>query len=205
MIIHNVEQGSPEWFAVRAGIPTGSMFSNLVTSKGEPSKSLDGYAITLAGEKYAGKSLDSFQGNPWTDRGTEFEDAARATYEIMNDVEVHQAGFITDDDHTYGVSPDGLVGNGGLAEFKCLKAENHIKAILYYKKYGRCPTDYVQQTQGQIMGAEREWCDLVFYHPDLPILIIRQTRDNGFIELLKEQIAIVNQKRDEILAQIKGE
>src|SRR3546814_2809936 len=82
--------------------------------------------------------------------------------------------FVTDYAETMGCSPDGLVGDDGMVEVKCLKAENHIKAILYHASKGHCPPDYVQQTQGQLLICERQWCDLVFYHPDLPLLAIRQ-------------------------------
>jgi hypothetical protein len=204
MIIHNMEQGSEEWFNVRCGVPTASMFKSLVTSKGEPSKSLPGYALTLAGDKFAGRPLDSFQGNYHTERGTELEPDARSTYEFTHDVDVEQVGFITDDDGLYGASPDGLIGSDGMSEIKCLKAENHIKAILYYKKNGRCPPDYVQQTQGQIMTAERKWCDLIFYHPDLPMLVIRQERDDSFIDKLQTQISLVLAERDKILEQLRS-
>jgi hypothetical protein len=47
MIIHDLEQGSEEWLQKRAGIPTASNFSNLVTSTGSLSKSIDKYAISL--------------------------------------------------------------------------------------------------------------------------------------------------------------
>jgi hypothetical protein len=62
MIIHDVVQGSPEWHALRAGIPTASEFSQLVTSTGEPSKSMKEYALVLAAEKYAGTVVDGFAG-----------------------------------------------------------------------------------------------------------------------------------------------
>ena len=34
MIIEDFEQGSPEWFAARVGIPSASIFDKLITSKG---------------------------------------------------------------------------------------------------------------------------------------------------------------------------
>ena len=89
-----------------------------------------------------------------------------------------------------------------MAETKCLKAENHVKAILYYLKNKKCPPDYVQQTQGQMFICERTWCDLVFYHPDLPLLIIRQERDEKLIKALKEQIDCVIEERDKIYAEL---
>jgi hypothetical protein len=203
MIVHHCEQGSPEWFALRAGMPTASEFSKLITSTGELSKSLQGYAITLAGEKYAGKPLDAFEGNGYTERGKLLEADARSAYVFLHDYDVEQVGFVTDDDQCLGCSPDGIIGNDGLVEMKCLKAENHIKALLYYKKHKKCPPDYIQQTQGQILICEREWCDLVFYHPDLPQLVIRQMRDDHLQVLLLSAVVQVIDMRDKILADIQ--
>lgn len=200
MIVHDLVQGSPEWYALRAGMPTASSFSKLVTSKGEASKSLAGYALTLAGEVFAGKSLDEFEGTAWTERGKELEAKARQLYEFGNDVTIQPVGFITDDEQLAGCSPDGLVNGEGLVEFKCLKAENHISAILYFQKNGTCPTDYVQQTQGQLMLGERKWCDLIFYHPELPLLTIRQTPNQELFAALRREIDNVLKERDRVLA-----
>lgn len=204
-IVHTCEQGSPEWFSVRAGKPTASCFDKLITSTGEPSKSLGGYAITLAGELYAGKPLDAWEGNAYTERGKLFEEEARKMYAFLHDVEPEIIGFVTDDATQYGCSPDSLIKSDGMLEIKCLKAENHIKAILYYRKHKKCPPDYVQQTQGQIMVCERAWCDLFFYHPDLPQLIIRQERNEPIIASLSEQIGNVLIERDRILMELKNE
>lgn len=203
MILHDVSQNSEEWYALRAGIPTASEFSKLVTSTGEPSKSLSGYAVTLAGEKYAGKPLDAFQGTQWTDRGKEMEAGALAYYEFVHDVEIDRVGFVTDDAKSMGCSPDGLIGLDGMIEVKCLKAENHITTIQYYQKHHKCPTTYVQQVQGQMMICERDWCDLIFYHPDLPSFVIRQTPDVALMQAIAEQVPAVSKLRDAILADIK--
>ncbi len=205
MIIHDdLEQGTKEWFDVRLGIPTGSKFKDLITSTGAPSKSMAAYAANLAGDLYAGKSLDSFEGNQWTDRGTELESEARALYQFDTGNDVTEVGFITPDSGLYGVSPDGLIGDDGLVEFKCLKTSNHIAALIYYDKHKKSPTTYVQQVQGQMMVADREWCDLVFYHPDLPMLVIRNEPDNGICEGLRGQLDLVIKERDKILEVIKG-
>lgn len=198
MIVHEVLQGTTNWMALRAGMPTASEFSKLITSTGEVSKSLQGYAITLAGEKYAGKPLDAWEGNGYTERGKLLELEARTAYTFIHDAAVEQVGFVTNDDMQYGCSPDGLVGTDGLVEFKCLKAENHIKALLYYGKHKKCQPDYVQQTQGQMMICNREWCDLMFYHPDLPKLVIRQHRNDVLHALLLSAINQVIVDRDDI-------
>lgn len=201
MIIHDCEQGTPEWNALRLGLPTASMFSKLLTTKGEPSKSANEYAISLAGEVYANKpELDAWGGNSYTERGKELEDQAIALYEFDRDVTVERVGFVTDDVGDAGCSPDGLVNDDGMVEVKCLKAENHIKAILFHKKNGRCPSTYVLQTQGQLMICERQWSDLIFFHPDLPLLVIRQLPDGNLQSALTGQIQAVRKERDAVLA-----
>ena len=199
MIIHDVEQGTEAWFSLRSGLPTGSMAKKLVTSTGLPSKSMPDYAVELAGDLFAGEPLDAFEGNAWTDRGTELEDSARSLYEMVNDCEVKEVGFCTDDKGLYGASPDGMINGDGLVEFKCLKATNHIKAIMYYKKHGKAPTSYIPQVQMQLYTTEREYCDLVFFHPNLPELIIKIKPDDKVINTLESQLKAVILERDNIV------
>lgn len=204
MIVHNVTQGSPEWLQVRTGLPTASSFSKIVTSTGEASKSRIGYAKTLAAEIYAGKPMESWGGNEWTDRGKDLEAEAIARYELQNDVDVAHVGFVTLDDGTAGCSPDGLVGDRGLVEVKCLKAENHIDAMLYFDKHGKCPTDYIQQTQGQMWITGRTWADLIFYHPDLPLVVIRQEPIYQVVGGLAAGIKDLITERDQIVEVMRG-
>src|SRR3990167_9152399 len=105
MILHDVPQRSAEWFALRAGKPTASEFSRVVTSAGELSKSAYGYALTLAAEMFVGQSIDAWEGNAWTERGRELEVAARTAYEFVCDVSVKPIGFVTDDLGMVGCSP----------------------------------------------------------------------------------------------------
>ena len=203
MKIHDVEQRSDAWYSLRAGMPTASEFSKIVTSKGEASKSAAVYAMTLAGELFAGKTVDAWEGNAWTERGREMEAQAISLYELTHDLDIVPVGFVTDDKDTIGCSPDGFAGDDGMVEVKCLKAENHIKAILYFQKHGRCPTDYVQQTQGQMMICERRWVDLIFYHPELPMLTISEGFDRDFQFSITAEIPKLLAERDRVLAAIQ--
>jgi len=204
MIIHDVQQGSDEWHSLRAGMPTASEFSSIVTSKGEESKSRSGYAITLAGELYAGKTLDQWQGSAWTERGKELEERAFAAYSFYTDRSLTRVGFVTNDTGTYGCSPDALCGDDGLVEIKCLKAENHIKAMMYHRKHGTSPPDYVQQTQGQMLIAERKWVDLCFWHPDLPMLVVRHEPINAVVYGLESGLWALIKERDEIVSMLRS-
>ena len=67
VLIHQVEQGTPEWFAVRLGIPTASNFAKIITSTGKvPSERIaaefGGYNMGMdafrAALKEAGLSLE---------------------------------------------------------------------------------------------------------------------------------------------------
>ena len=204
MKIHpDIEQGTDEWRMIRAGKPTASEFSKIITSDGTRSKSFAGYARTLAGEAYAGKPLESWEGNSWSERGKALEDDARQFYAFARNVEPVRVGFVTDDAETYGCSPDSLVGEEGMLEIKVLKPERHIEAIQYWQKHGKCPTDYVQQTQGQMLVCERQWADLFFYHPELPPLIIRQHPLIVVQRALRAEIPALIQERDTILASLR--
>lgn len=202
-MIHDVIQGSPEWKALRLGRPCASEFSKVITSSGEPSKSASGYAITLAAEMFAGKQIDAWEGNQWSERGKELEAEAVMLYEFLRDETVNRVGFVTDDSG-YGCSPDGLIGDDGLLEIKCLKAENHVREILYFQKNGWCSSTYMVQPQGQIMITGRKWCDLLFYHPDLPPLIVRQEPNQEIQNALKAELPKIISERDRVLAALRG-
>ena len=201
MIIHNVEQNTDEWMELRAGKPTASKFASLVTSKGEPSKSMPEYAITLAADLYAGVAgLDQWRGNASTERGHEMEDRARAYYEnSFPDRKVTQVGFVTDDDERAGCSPDSLVDDDGSLEIKCQEAKGHIATLLYFRKHGYQMSAHIVQPQGQILIAEREWCDLLYWHPELPALLIRCEPDEKILTNLQLQIGSCIDERDRII------
>lgn len=199
MKIHNLEQNSPEWDLIRLGKPTASEFKKLVTGTGQPSKSITDYARTLAAELYASALIEKWEGNQWTERGHEMEVKAVEEYELITGAELQPAGFITDDGESYGCSPDRLVGNSGLLEIKSLAAHRHIEALQYIAKHGNIQLDYRTQVQGQLLVCEREWCDILFFHPALPSKTVRIYPIAEIHEKLKERIAAVIRERDSIL------
>lgn len=203
MRLHDVVQSSPEWYQLRLGKPTASAFSRIVTPTGRPSKQVDGYAMQLAAELFVGHQI-GWDGNAWSERGKEFEADAVSLYEFTHDVEVQRVGFVTDDAFEVGCSPDGFVGEDGMIEIKSLKAENHVAAIMEWSATGLCPTDYVPQTQGQLLLTERVWCDLVFFHPELPLLTIRQTPLPEFAAVLRAGLLDVIAKREKVLETLQS-
>jgi len=210
VIIHDVEQNTPAWEKIRAGKPTASNFSKLITSTGAVSKTLGKYAIKLAGEKFAGKPLDGWKGNQYTERGHEIEEEGVLAYEMQMEVDTEKVGFCTDDLLQYGCSPDRFVVPSdelskpakGLLEMKCLP-EAHIEALLYYRKNAKIPTSYVAQVQGQLLVTGFDYCDLMFYQPDLPHLIVRCMPDAVIQSALVAQIRAVIAERNIVLDQLK--
>ncbi len=203
-LFHTCEQRSSEWYALRCGIPTASEFSSLVTSTGERSKTLPRYAKTLAAEMFSGTTLESWGGNVWSERGRELEDEALRLYEFTRDCVVTPTGFVTTNDKRAGCSPDALVGDDGLVEVKCLKAEVHLETIMYHHKHGRCEPGYIQQPQGQMWICERKWCDLIFYHPVLPLLVVRQFPDGALISAIEGGVDEVSRERDAVVAVLRA-
>lgn len=202
MEAHNVKQGTDEWFDLRYGLPTASEFKKVLTATGKPSTQKSDYAALLAAEMYAGRNLERWEGNQWTERGNELEPEARAMYELTAGVDVVETGFIK----AFGVgcSPDGLVGDDGLVEIKCLSPQKHVLALAYVQKHAKPPSDYVAQIQGQMYVTGRQWCDLYFYHPALPPTWIRAYRDDKWIDTLQLELQTLIAERDRLHTLLKG-
>ncbi len=61
------------------------------------------------------------------ERGLIAEAEAADWYEFDHDVTVQRIGFITDDEHTMGFSPDRLVGDDGVLEIKAPLPQTQIE------------------------------------------------------------------------------
>jgi hypothetical protein len=178
--IINCEQGTPEWFQARLGIPTASEFST-VMAKGE-GKVRRAYMLKLAGEVLTGEPMETYK-NGAMERGTLMEDEARDAYCFIKNVEVRRVGFIRNG--LAGCSPDSLVGDDGGLEVKSAAAHIQIERLIK----NDLPPEHKAQVQGSIWIAEREWWDFTSYGgAKLPPLIVRVRRDNGYIANMKGEV-----------------
>lgn len=183
IVVTDFAQGSPEWFAARAGVLSASVLDQVVTSTGEPSKQARKLALTLAGERVIGAKPDTYQ-SPAMARGMEMEAEAREFYSLITDHDVAEVGLVYQDDtRRVCCSPDGLVGEGGL-EIKCPALHTAVDYLLR----GQLPAEYVQQVQGSMWITEAPWWDFLSYFPGLPPLLLRVERDEQFIAKLAEQV-----------------
>lgn len=184
MIVHNCTQGTSEWLQLRAGIPTASAFDMILTKSGKPSQSAERYFYTLLAERLMGHPIAehiSF----WMQRGSEMEREALRYYEFQRDEETTEVGFITNDAGTIGASPDRLVGEDGLLEIKCPRDYVHVGYML---QSGKAYDEYKVQCQSQLWVTGRKWTDVLSYHPELPMALVRIERDDDFIELIEAAV-----------------
>jgi len=180
MKTHQVDHGSPEWHALRMGIPTASQFHRIVTpAKLSLSKQANGYMCELLAARFLGVVNDD--GTEFMQRGTLLESKARSWYEFSNDITLDTNVFCTNDEGTIGCSPDALVGDDGGLEIKCRGADKHIGWLLGYEQAEI-------QCQGCMMVTGRQWWDHLHYHPELPPKLVRIERNDEAIERLAEAL-----------------
>ena len=202
VIVDDIEQGTELWRKLKAGIPSGTGFSKIVTLKGDLVKNWRTYLYKVTAEAIDGPKEQGKLSNDML-RGIELEGEARKYYEFEEEVDVVCVGFIfADETRRYGVSPDGLVGENGLIEIKCPTLPIHIK----YIDEAKLPNDYFQQVQGQLMVSDREWVDFFSYYPDadVPNFKLRVYRDEIFIEKLRAELEIFVEELDKLVEKLRA-
>ena len=149
-VTQDLIQGSDEWHKERAARLTGSNFAAAMGIN--PYQSRQKLYRQLTGED------PRFEGNEMTEWGVDHEDDAVHAYEASQGVFVDKTGFHVHPEYDWlGVSPDGLVGDMGLIECKCRFNQELWEEV---------PAHYMAQIQGQLVTANRLWCDFVSWAPD---------------------------------------
>lgn len=185
-----MEQGSPEWLALRAGKVTASRVADVIArTKTGWGASRANYMAELIAERLTGQPAPSFS-NAAMQWGTDKEPEARDYYAFITGATVEQIAFVhhpTVADS--GASPDGLVGDDGLVEIKCPNTATHIDTLL--GAVG--PSKYMTQMQWQLACTGRKWCDFVSYDPRMPesmqLFVTRIERDDDVIAVLEKDVA----------------
>lgn len=193
-----IEQRSEEWRQLRLGIPTASRIGELMArTKNGYGASRDNLMAELIVERLTGQPAERFISAPmqW---GIDHEDEAIAAYEFHTGLTTEKITFVRHPKLESGASPDVLVGNDGLAEFKCPNSATHIETLLG----AEIPEKYILQMQWQMACTGRKWCDFGSYDPRMPehlrLHVRRVMRDDakiGNIETeIKKFLAEMNEK-----------
>ena len=176
-VYDQLEQGSKEWLAARAGILTASTVGQVITAKTiKPALNgrSSGLCQTLIAERITGRVEPVYPNRAMT-RGTLLEPEARRIYAAQTGQGVDEVGFarLDADTYTLGSSPDGLVGETGGIEIKSPSAKVHVATVLS----GAIPDYNRAQVQAFLHVTSREWCDFISYLPGEPLYIIRDYPD----------------------------
>lgn len=172
---------------------------------GDRPEAAKNYAFGLAIERISGQPLqdDKFETYAMR-RGHELEPLARRAHERLG-IMVRRCGFITTADGRLGASTDGLIGDNGSSEYKCLVSPEGLRAILLDNDL----SEFVDQLQGGLLVSEREWMHFGLYCPaleeigqDLTLRLVR--RDEAYITALRKDLyefdGLVETMRDRLLS-----
>ena len=197
-------QRTDEWHTARLGKVTASRVADVIA------KTKTGYGASRANlmadlicERLTGQPASTFT-NAHMEWGTEQEPHARAAYSARTGELVEEVGFI---DHpriaNSGASPDGLVSDDGLVEFKCPATATHLDTLLA----GEVPSKHLAQIQWQMACTKRKWCDFVSYDPRLPehlrMFVKRVERDDTYIATLEGEVTKFLTELEEKLTQLQ--
>jgi len=189
-------QGSPEWLNLHIGIPSAGHFDEIITSKGELSKTRVKLLNQLVGERLLGIKSESFCSYDMQ-RGIELEPQGRSIFEMEMELEVRQVGFVWRDERKdRGASPDGLIGEKDIFELKCPKMATHIG----YLRDGSFPTEYHGQVQGNLYCAARDRVFFCSYYPGLPLFVVPVYRNEKYISALDTALNEFCQELNEVTA-----
>lgn len=145
---YNVDQNSPEWDALRADHITASVAGSLLGNN----KHSEPLAAIFQSVGFNPFGIENIH-NQHFKRGHRLEEIGRAKYSAEFGHTVNQVGFVTNDLYPgLGVSPDGLVGDDGLVEFKAPAANRFFDPL--------SKPDYIDQVQMQMAVTGRKWADL---------------------------------------------
>lgn len=192
MIIHNMEQGTDEWFEVRKGKLTASNGTAIATNGAGLKTYVKEVVLALFTTKKPLTGADF-------DRGNELEPIARMKYEFEKNVEVLEVGFIEISNRA-GYSPDGLVGEEGLIEIKARNDAKHLDLLLTNK----IDSGTVWQMQMGMLATNRKWCDFISYNPNFKknsMYVKRVYRDELAIQKLRKGIYEGSKMIEELLIQ----
>lgn len=220
--IIDCQQNTDQWHYARLAIPTASKFGIILSNGRDGGESLTRkeYLYRLAGEAITGELTESYS-NKNMQRGHDQEPILRDYYAFMTDTEPKLIGFAKNG--RKGASPDALVNDDGVVEFKsCFP---HILIPMLLKD--EFPPKFKAQTQGQLLVLERDYVDIVVGYASRPgnpspgsvaahpasvrpleikirPLIKRAYRDSMYIRQLSVAINQFNDELDELIEKVRA-
>jgi hypothetical protein len=174
----DIEQGTPEWLALRCGILTASEMRLILTPtlKVASNDKERAHLFELLAQRITGYTEPRFVSDDML-RGHEDEIEARIKY-AEHYAPVKECGFITRNmgGIVIGYSPDGLVGDDGLIECKSRRQKYQVETIMA----DEVPAEYMLQIQTGLLVSGRKWLDFISYSAGLPMFVKRVLPDDRY-------------------------
>lgn len=204
-IYTDIEQGTAEWLAIRAGKVTASELKNILTPKfaikeGEMPLT---YLYKKVAEGFRGKPLEDEDFSSFhTENGQMLEDEARKFFCWNFDTDkLTDAGFVEHDDGRFGCSPDALIGDDSGLEIKCPMSKTHVKYLLQ----GKVPDDYMTQVHGSIYATGRKSWRFMSYARKFPPFVLTVHRDETICAKIQTALEGFYKQFDSAMEKLKSQ
>ena len=191
MKIHNFEQRTDEWYAIRKGKMTASNAETIIAN----GKGLETYIYNLMEEYYSSAEKENYI-NADMQRGIDLEPEAKIEFQFYTGLDIKEVGCVELNEYILA-SPDGLIGDDGLIEIKCPNDSIYFKLLLN----NNIKPEYIAQMQMQMYVTDRQYCYFVSYNPNFEksLYIKKINRDEEMIEKLKKGL----ERGTELIKEIK--
>lgn len=209
-IVHDVEQRSEAWYALRAGLVTGSCAPAITAVRkkgtGELAIRRDARQRKVC-EILTGVTAERDIRSSSLTHGLDTEPDAVAAYEAATGQIVQRVGFISHATLRAGCSPDGYVGDfTGIVEAKCPNSTTHLE----YLQANVIPEEYEGQLLHALWLTGAEWADFVSFdprfHPEhLRLFIKRMHRDAAVIQAYELALVIFLREVEASVAKLAGQ
>lgn len=214
-VFDKVDQRSPEWYELRLGIPTASVFSTVMANGKDGGESLTRAELLrqLAGEVLTERPCETRFKSDAMQRGIDMEPAARDYYSRTRLVELELVGFVRRTIHNpfgdpvvIGCSPDAYVAKTNrrkLLQIKTMKPENLI--AMSEKGLAGFPREHRAQCQGELMVTGAQEIDLMIFYDGMPIApTFTFGREESYIKELREACEVFTYDLRKLVEKIKA-
>lgn len=193
MRVFNMDQGTPEWQKIRAGVSTASMADAVYDRKKDGSLTAAGSTLVyrLALERIVQVPIDPVYVNTAMQHGKDNEDNAADALEARTGVFLDRVGFVMHDTLQAGCSPDRLIqGSNGGVEIKCPFSQAKVAEVWATGDV----SEWTRQVEFQMWICGWDFAQLVIYDPRLEfcgmdLYVTRIERDEARMKLMGERIA----------------
>lgn len=197
--ISGAQQQSEAWYWAKLGVLSASNASKIVAKR--DSETRHTYMCDLIAQVCTG--LHTEISAAALDHGNQYEDAARAYYELTTNLHITPVPFIfKDDSFREGASPDAFVTENRICEIKCpLNSANYAKFLVSddIKPEWRYQAQFIMR----VTGCER--FDFCMYDPRFkvkPLKILPFERDDEAQKKFDDAVPQFIEDLDKALAQI---